>query len=293
MRHLVLLSLLLAVGAYAQEADTLTAADGWRTDLVASLTGNQAAFSNWQEGGVDAIAATAALDGHFDRVVGPFLTQQRVRLAYGVLRQDTLDVRKATDVARYEFRAEVPSDELVRPAASFSARTQFTPGFDYSPTAEEYPSLTVVPGQELKVSGPFSPLVMNQSLGVVLRPGGGLVVRGGLGLKETVVVLERLRPVYGNAPDSLVRIESGLDGEITFERKVMENVTYKTRLMAFQGFNGFGGDAPDAMFENVLLLTVNDLLDVRLDVDTVYDADVSEDVQVREVLSVGVSVDLL
>ena len=293
MRLAPFLVLLLALAPRAQEPDTLTAADGWRSSLVASLAGNQAAFSNWQEGGVDALAATASIDGGFDRVVGAFLTTQDLRLALGVLRQDTLDVRKALDVARYEATAEVASERLLRPAAAVVFRSQFAPGYDYTPTADEYPSLVVVPGRELKVSDAFSPLVMSQSAGMAYRPGGGLVARFGLALKETVVGIERLRPVHGNALDQPVRVEAGVDAEVALERQVMENVTLRSRLAAFQRFGQIADEAPDAVFENVLLLKVNSLLNVRIDAAALYDADVSSDVQLREVLSVGVSVALL
>ena len=293
MRLAPLVLLLLAVTARAQEPDTLTAADGWRSSLVASLAGNQSSFSNWQEGGVDALAATAALDGAFDRVVGAFLTTQDLRLAIGVLRQDTLDVRKALDVARYEATAEVASDRPLRPAAAVLFRTQFAPGYDYTPTADEYPSLVVVPGQELKVSDAFAPLVMSQSVGMAYRPGGGFVGRLGLALKETVVGIERLRPVHGNALDQPVRVEAGIDAELALERELMDNVLLRSRLAAFQRFGQIADEAPDALFENVLLLKVNSLLNVRIDATALYDADVSSDVQFREVLSVGVSLGLL
>ena len=293
MRRLPLLAFLLTVAASAQEADTLTVDDGWRSSLVASLTGNQASFSNWQEGGVDALAATASLDGSFDRVVGAFLMTQDLRLALGVLRQDTLDIRKAIDVARYEATAEVNSERAIRPAAAFLFRTQFAPGYDFTPTADEYPSLVVVPGEELKVSDAFAPLVMSQSVGLAYRPGGGFVARTGLALKETVVSIERLRPVHGNALDHPVRVQAGLDAELGLDRELMENVRLKSRLSAFQAFGQVGDEAPDVLFENVLLLKVNDLLNVRLDAAALYDADVSPDVQFREVVSVGVSVALL
>lgn len=292
MRALCLL-LVFAAGAHAQEPDTLAAEDGWRTALVASLAGNQAAFSNWQEGGVDALAATAALDGSFDRVVGGVLTTQTLRLVYGVLRQDTLALRKAQDVARYEATAEVASPVPLRPAVGLSVRTQFAPGYDYSPEPGEYPSLPLVPGQALKVSDAFSPLVLSQTAGVAYRPGGGLVARLGLGLKQTVVGIERLRPVHGNALDQPVRVEAGVDAEVVLERAVMENVTLRSRLAGFQRFGQIADEAPDAVFENVLRLKVNDLLDVRVEAVALYDADVSRDVQLREVLSVGITVGLL
>ncbi len=293
MRLLTWIAVLLAAGASAQDADTLAAQDGWRSALRASLAGNQSAFSNWQEGGVSALALTAGLDGSFDRVVGRVLTTQSARLAFGVLRQDTLDVRKAQDVIRYDLTAERASQQPLRPSAAFSLRTQFAPGYDYSPDADRYPSLAVVPGQELKVSDAFSPLVLGQSLGVAYRPGGGVVARTGLGLKETVVGIERLRPVFGNALDQSVRVEAGIDVDLLLEREVVDNVTLRSRLATFQSFSQIGTAAPDALLENLLVLKVNNVLDVTIDAAVLYDADISPDVQLRQALSVGLAVDLL
>lgn len=291
--HSVLFLLILGAPAFAQEADTLAAADGWRSSLVATLAGNQAAYVNWQEGGINAIASTASVDGLFDRVVGRVFTSQNLRLAYGVLRQDTLDVRKANDVVRYGASAELASASPVRPTASVSVRTQFAPGYDYAPDSSDYPTLDITPGQELKVSDAAAPLVLTQSAGVAYRPGTGFVARTGLALKETVVGITRLRPVYGNALDQAVRTEVGVDAELLLERDVMENVRLRSRLYAFQAFGQIGNDAPDVLFENTLLLKVNDLLNVTIDAAALYDADISEDLQLRESLAVGVSFQLL
>lgn len=294
MTRPVLLALaLFATSASAQDADTLTAADGWRSSLVASLAGNQASYSNWQEGGINAVAVTASAEGAFDRVVGRVLTTQRTRLALGVLRQDTLDFRKAIDVARYAVSAELATDDPFRPTASFSARSQFAPGYDYSPTEEDYPTLPIIPGHELKVSDAFSPLVLTQSAGVAYRPGNGFLARTGLALKETIVAIDRLRPVFGNGPDQAVRTEVGIDAEVGIEREVMENVLLRSRLYGFQAFGQIGNEAPDVLFENTLVLKVNDLLNVTIDGAALYDADISGDLQLRESVAVGIAVALL
>ena len=294
MTRPVLLALaLFATSASAQDADTLTAADGWRSSLVASLAGNQASYSNWQEGGINAVAVTASAEGAFDRVVGRVLTTQRTRLALGVLRQDTLDFRKAIDVARYAVSAELATDDPFRPTASFSARSQFAPGYDYSPTEEDYPTLPIIPGHELKVSDAFSPLVLTQSAGVAYRPGNGFLARTGLALKETIVAIDRLRPVFGNGPDQAVRTEVGIDAEVGIEREVMENVILRSRLYGFQAFGQIGNEAPDVLFENTLVLKVNDLLNVTIDGAALYDADISGDLQLRESVAVGIAVALL
>ena len=287
-------ALAVARPAAAQEkADTLRAADGWRSSLVAQFQGNQAAYSNWQEGGVNALAFTASTEGTFDRVVGRFLTSQTVRLAFGLLRQDTLSFRKAVDVVRYGVTAETASDQAFRPFLGFSLRTQFANGFDYDPTPEEYPSLAVVPGREVRVSAFAAPLILTQSAGVAYRPGGGFVARTGLALKETVVSVRELRPVYGNGLDQTVRTEVGVDLETVYEREIMENVRLRSRLTAFQGFGALGQQAPDLLFENGLVLKVNDLVNVSLDTSALYDRDISADLQLRETVALGVTFDLL
>ena len=139
----------------------------------------------------------------------------------------------------------------------------------------------------------LAPLYLTQSAGIAYRPGGGFRARVGLGLKETVVRIERLRPVYGNALDEPVRVEAGLDAEAVYEGPLVENVRLRSRLSTFQAFGAVGEAAPDALFENTLVLKVNRLLNVTVEAAALYDADVSADVQFREVLAVGVSFDLL
>lgn len=290
---LAVLGLLWAAPGIAQPADTLAAEDGWRSTLVAQLAGSQAAYANWQEGGIDALALSARADGTFDRVFGRVLLRQEGAFLFALLRQDTLDLRKADDLIRYAVQADLRNDGDFHPSARFTARSQLAAGFDYSPDAADYPSLAVVPGEALKVSAFAAPAQLTQSLGVVWAPGGGFTARTGLGLKETIVAIERLRPVFGNALDEAVRVQAGLDGELRLERELIENVLLKSRLTSFQAFNQVGDVAPDVLFENTLALKVNDLLTVTLDAAQVYDRDISADWQRRQSLAVGVTVSLL
>ena len=282
-----------ALPAAAQPADTLVAADGWRSALVAQLAGSQAAYSNWQEGGIDALAVSARADGTFDRVLGRVLLRQEGAFLFALLKQDTLDLRKADDLVRYAVQADLRNEGDVHPSARLTARSQLAAGFDYSPDPEDYATLEVVPGEPLKVSAFAAPAQLTQSLGVVWAPGGGFTARTGLGLKETIVGIERLRPVYGNRADQAVRVQAGVDAELRLEREVMQNVLFKSRLTSFQAFNQVGDTAPDVLFENTLALKVNSLLTVTLDAAQLYDRDISPELQQRQSVAVGVSVSLL
>ena len=279
----------LTSSSLAQDADTLSAEDGWRSSLVTQLSASQAAFSNWQEGGINALAVSVSGDGQFDRVFGRVLVTQEARAAYGILKQDTLEARKAEDIARYRLTADVLTNGVFRPTASVGLRTQFTPGYDYSPDAADYPTLVLNPGERLKVSDLFAPAQLTQSAGLAYVPGGGFEARLGLGLKETVVGIQRLRPLYGNDPDEAIRIQAGVDAEAKLTREIAPNVLFKSRLGAFQAFNQIGNVAPDIIWENTIAMKVNEFLNVTLDTATIYDQDISDDLQLKEVLSVGVS----
>lgn len=294
-RFSLLVFLLVAAPAVAQPSapDTLDASDGWLRDLGLQFAGSQAQYQNWQEGGVNALALSAQSEGVFYRVAGGFRQAHELRFALGAIKQDTLRARKADDIARYALGIELDTGGHLRPSFSASAKTQFLAGFDYTPEAGEYPTLPIEAGGAVQVSAPFAPLFLTQSAGVVYDPGGGFTSRLGLGLKETVVTIDRLRTLYGNATDQSVRVQAGLDAELRFKRDLMENVTFSTRLLAFQAFNQIGNVEPDVLLESRVRMRVNDLLNVTLDGAAMFDRDISDDIQLRESLAVGLAFSLL
>ncbi|MDX1532049.1 MAG: DUF3078 domain-containing protein, partial [Rhodothermales bacterium] len=250
-----LLPVLIAPQALAQEEDPppLTEADGWRSSLVGQLAFNQAAYRNWQEGGIDALAFTASAKGRFARVIGAFKQEHLLRTAFGLVKQDTLSFRKAEDLVRYAFNLQYTAFGALQPTLATELRTQFAPGYDYSPSAEEYPLLAemglVDPNDRLKISDFFAPAIWTQALGLTYDPGSWYTARVGFGAKETIVVIERLRPLYGNDLDQPVRFEAGLESLVEVRRELFENVLLESRLGVFQAFSGFE-EGPDAYWEN-------------------------------------------
>jgi hypothetical protein len=275
--------------------DTLTEAHGWATDLVGTVSLAQAAYSNWQEGGVDALAATANLAGRFARVSGPFRQRHDSRLAFGIIQQDTLTVRKALDVIRYAFdlQYDIPGDWL--PTFATELRTQFASGFDYDPDPARYPELAhlIVPGERLKVSDFFAPANWMQSLGMAYEPESWFRARAGLALKQTIVLIERLQPIYGNRPGQPVRLQAGLDSFLEARGEPFENVRVQSRLTAFQAFTEFAEAAPDVLWENIVHLQVNRWLSVNGEVAALYDRDVLDRVQLKQTVALGISIILM
>lgn len=295
---LIIVVLLLAASeTRAQDEDPppLTEEEGWRSTLLGQLAFSQSAYSNWQEGGIDALAFTAGTNGRFERLIGRFQQTHAARLAFGVVKQDTLDLRKAVDVIRYAFDLQYTGTGVLRPTFATEIRTQFAPGYDFDPAPEDYPTLAdrIVPNQELKVSDFFAPAIWSQSLGVTYDPDRWYTVRLGFGVKETIVLIDRLRPVYGNDLDESIRVEAGLEALAEAQRELFENVVWTSRLSLFQAFNQLVDDAPDVVFENLLQLQVNDWLNTNLELVTLYDKDTIDKIQLKEVLSIGVAISFL
>lgn len=278
---LLLFALLLPLAATAQDADSADVSI-WKKTLVGTLAGTQAAYNNWQEGGVDALAYTLALDGNFERDGETWGQTHVLKLAYGQVEQEEVGWRKATDVIRYAFALLWQQPGPFEPTAAASIRTQFAPGYNY----DADPSV--------KISDFFAPAALQQSLGVTYRPDGNdgwFRSRLALGIKETIVGIERLRARY-NVPQSTgVRFQAGLESLTEAAGNVAENVRLESRLGLFAAFNQ--PERPDVFWENAAHLKVNSWLATNLELDLLYDRDVSADVQVREVFSVGVTITMM
>lgn len=289
MRTLLLLCLLtilpLAPAVHAQTAtpDTSTA---WKKSLIGRASGAQAGFSNWAEGGVNTVAITLGSEGTAEKIGATWHQKYSLRLSFGLVRQDTLDFRKAEDLIRLRSTFQYSAGEgmlaTFQPTVAFGFRSQFAPGqnFDKDPTgAGRKPPV--------KVSDFFSPATLTQTIGLTWDPSPVFTQRLGVSAKETIVMIERLRPLYSVSRDKSVRAELGIEAFSDFEKEILTNVHYKSTLGLFAAFNK--AESPDMLWENALAMKVNSWLGVNVEWTFLFDADVSKEVQLKEVFSIGIN----
>ncbi|HMB93569.1 MAG TPA: DUF3078 domain-containing protein [Rhodothermales bacterium] len=276
---------------YAQEATPDSLLGIWRTEAMGQLAATQAGFQNWQGGGINTLAFSTGVKGKAKRGTERLEQVYQARFAFGLVKQDTLDFRKAEDLillaATFQYKGDGFFKQF-RPTVAADLRTQFAEGFNYDENPFEGEDAEDVPVQ---VSAFFAPATLTQSLGLTYQPADWITQRVGLGAKETIVRIERFRPLYGVDPDQTVRLEAGLEAFTEVDKEVFENVTYQSKLGLFAAFNQV--DQPDALWENLITMKVNDWLNVSFEAVTLYDRDISKDVQIKEVLSLGVSFILL
>jgi hypothetical protein len=138
------------------------------------------------------------------------------------------------------------------------------------------------------VSDFFAPAVFTQSLGLTYTTGWGFKQRFGAAAKETVILIRELRELYGQPADEEVRFQLGLESLTDLDREIFQNVRLKSALRLFAAFNQ--EELPDILWENLVEMRVNSWLSTDIEFVTLFDRDVSDALQVKEALSIGLSV---
>lgn len=291
-RYAGLLALVVLLAASAPtlthaQADS-TASPAWTKSLTAKLTGSQASFRNWQGGGINSYAISGTVGGKASRRDARFIQEHEVKLALGGIRQSGTSLRKAEDLILLTASLRYQGDGFFSewtPTFGAALRTQFAPGYVYSES--KVPAALAGRGVPLKTSDLFAPADFTQTLGLTRNITPYLKQRFGFAAKETIIGIRRLRPVFGNKRDEPVRFEAGLESVTDLDKQVFENVRYTSRVGLFLAFNN--PDLPDLIWENTVAMKVNSWLGVNFELATLYDRDVSEALQIREALSVGMT----
>ncbi|HLR31883.1 MAG TPA: hypothetical protein VK074_05300, partial [Fodinibius sp.] len=120
-------------------------------------------------------------------------------------------------------------------------------------------------------------------------PSDYLSIQAGLALKETFVMNDSLSTDYGLVPGDNFRFEPGYSLGITFEKEIMTNVKLMSSIETFTNLQRHI-DRTDVIFSNELVGKINDFLNMSLQFVTIYDDDFSSKLQVKQVLSAGLSV---
>lgn len=279
----LLLVLFCIPSAFGQTADADTSRHVWRKQASVALNGAQTAFHNWAQGGLNALALSGTFQTRWEREDGLWAQTHEGRLGFGIVKQDTLDLRKSDDQIRLDTQLRYRGQNffaVFQPTIALTFRSQFAAGFNY----ERNPFRD---GRRppVKVSDFFAPATFQQSVGLSYRSGNAFRQRVGLAGQQVVVTLPRLRTLYNVDADKVARIEAGLESRTEVNTPIAENVRYRSELGFFLAFNR---EVPDLTWDHNVEMRVNSWLTTNLQVQMVYDRSVSSALQLKEVLSLGV-----
>ena len=261
-------------GAAAPEAPVF----GWKRQFNGMLNLNQSYQDNWTKGGTDALAWDINLAGSQVLDQKDFNWTSNEKAVYGRTKISDLAMRKSADEWALESIYTRKFGTWVNPFAALTAKSQFTIGYAYNDSAHTRSA----------VSDFFDPAYFTETIGLGVTPVKDLTERIGATMKQTV------SETYGYADDKKTagevetfKQEYGLSSISDYKYELMQNILAATHLDVFINFKG--ADEIDADWENRITAKVNKLVSVNFALDYLYDKDLSESVQMREGLSVGIS----
>lgn len=262
-------------------SDTLK---GWDHNWVGNLNGAQAAYNNWSQGGVNTISVTASTVFNALYRKDQYGYAFSTNLKYGKARIADEGTRKTDDrIAinnKFSYRFD---DKKWNAFANINFSTQFDKGYDYNVADGEDPVL---------ISEFFSPAYFTQIAGIGYVPTDYFTAEAGLAMKQTIVMEDSLSSRYGLDPGDNFRFEPGYSIALGFEKEVFKNLKLISSVETFTNLRRHI-DRTDITFANEVVGKINDFLNMSFQFVMIYDDDFNRKVQVKQVLSAGLSVNIL
>ena len=267
------------------DAGEAASTQGWLLEWDLGFNGSQASYSNWAQGGSNNIAVTGSSLFKATYKQNKFTFDTSLNTRFGQAKIDGDGVRKTDDKLEFRNRLsyELRHNHLdINLFGSINFRTQFDRGFDY----DKGPG-----GTDLYISNFMAPGYLTENIGLSFVPAKDLALEIGMALQQTFITKEELRASYKFDPDEGVRNEGGVTLAATYVMRIAENLSLNTSLETFTGVSK-SIKSTDFIFKNQITGRINSFMNAGLRFDVAYDDDFSEDLQVAQVLTVGVSFSL-
>ncbi|SMO66472.1 DUF3078 domain-containing protein [Fodinibius sediminis] len=262
-------------------ADTL---DGWQASWIGGLNGAQAAYNNWSQGGTNTISVTGSTIFNLKFRKDRFAYALDTNLRYGKARIEDEGTRKTDDRVAVNNKFSYLFDNKKWSAfANVNFSTQFDKGFNYNVPDTVQPEL---------ISKIFSPAYFTQIAGIAFTPADYFSAQAGMAMKETIVADTSLSQRYGLSAGEQFRFEPGYSTALFFEKELFSNVRLISSVETFTNLQR-NISSTDVHFSNELIGKINDFMNMSFQYVTIYDDDYSKKVQIKQVLSAGISVNIL
>lgn len=268
----------------------------WKNSGNALFLVNQSSFSNWTSGGQSSVSGTLKIDYNFNYSDNGWDWDTKVISNFGLNKISGSDFLKKTD-DRIEINSvlgkKFNNDIIGRWSYSsfFNFQTQFAKGYRFGRDANGSPNRT-------EKSRFFSPATVQLGVGMYWKKSKDLWVNVAPMTGKLILVNRRFtenlnenQTYFGVKKGGNSRFELGASIRSYYKSEIFENVTMENRLSLYSDYL----DRPqnidfDCTFN--FIMKVNQYVSTNLIFQFVYDDNEIRRVQIREVLGVGLNIDL-
>ena len=267
MRLFGLILLSFTMIANAQVADT----SYWKHTGVAGITATQVSYTDWAQGGENALAWTTTLEGKSAYEVESYSWTSTYNFAYGNTKLGSQGVRKTDDKIDIASEFKYILGVYINPYIAATFKTQFTKGYAYDALGVGTP-----------ISDFFDPAFLTQSAGAGYQPMPEVKTRLGAALREIMTT------TYTNyAGGEKTKVEGGLESVTEVDTRLEENLFFKAKLELFSAFKKM--DEVVVRSDNTLTAKISQYFSTNLNVQFIHEKAISTRTQVKQTIALGFS----
>jgi hypothetical protein len=270
-------ALLLLLGVSLADSQPLADTSNWKHSVTAGITATQVSYTDWAQGGENALAWSTTLNGKSIYQQPLYLWTNTYSLAYGNTKLGTQGVRKTDDKIDIASEFKYLLGTFVNPYVAATFKTQFTTGYSYDNGGVGTP-----------ISNFFDPAYVTQSAGAGYQPIPEVKTRIGGALRETFA--QEYSPVYTGKPISnsvTSKVEGGLESVSEVDARLQDNLFLKAKLELFSAFENM--QEVVVLSDNTLTAKINKYFSANLNVQLKHEKRVSPRTQIKQTIALGIS----
>jgi len=249
----------------------------WKKAVVGGLNMTQTGFDNWSAGGENAFAWQLSFSYKFVQDKEKTKWSNTGKFAYGATKTGAAETRKSVDEIKLESVLTYKLGSKINPYAAFNGDTQMAAGYNYKTDPSTQVSAFMDPGY------------FRESLGAGYDIREGLATRLGFSMKQTLTTDYPIP--YADDVETVeietVRSEAGLESVTDLSIPVSETSQITSKLELFSAFGAL--DETDVNWDNTLAVKVSEYLNINVNLQLVYDKDISAKRQIKQAMALGVN----
>lgn len=282
MRRLFLfLFVIITFNNYAQEIPDSLLKDGWNMSGVVGVNLSQTAFSNWAQGGTNALAFAVYTNLGAVYLDAPWKWKNRLNAIFGRTKLEDVGYRTTENDIYFESVGSRDIGWAVDPYIAVTFRSALTKGYDYKVD----PAVQIVDF--------FDPGYLTEAIGFTYDKNKIITTRLGIAFQQTFA--NKFAAFYTDDPETPNEIEdfkfeTGIESVTEVKYEFLPNMTYYSFLRLFTRFDAL--DVWDVRWDNIVTAKVNDYINVNLAVTVLHEISQTRKTQLREALQLGFSYSL-
>lgn len=282
MRRLFLfLFVIITFNNYAQEIPDSLLKDGWNMSGVVGVNLSQTAFSNWAQGGTNALAFAVYTNLGAVYLDAPWKWKNRLNAIFGRTKLEDVGYRTTENDIYFESVGSRDIGWAVDPYIAVTFRSALTKGYDYKVD----PAVQIVDF--------FDPGYLTEAIGFTYDKNKIITTRLGIAFQQTFA--NKFAAFYTDDPETPNEIEdfkfeTGIESVTEVKYELLPNMTYYSFLRLFTRFDAL--DVWDVRWDNIVTAKVNDYINVNLAVTVLHEISQTRKTQLRQALQLGFSYSL-